>query len=59
MGPSFGFKNRTVPSDSNPFQILQALLDHPFAWQLMQLRDSKGDVPFQEAVRRSNTHALL
>ncbi|KAK5629145.1 hypothetical protein RRF57_004860 [Xylaria bambusicola] len=58
MDPSFGFKNRTVAADSGPLLKLKALLDHPLAWQLMWMRDDKNDVPFEEAVRQSNIHAV-
>lgn len=58
MDPAFGFKNRTVAADSGPLLKLKALLDHPLAWQLMRMRDNKGDVPFEEAVRQSNIHAV-
>ncbi|KAI0873882.1 hypothetical protein GGS24DRAFT_461484 [Hypoxylon argillaceum] len=58
MDPSFGFKNRTVPPDSGPRLKLQALLDHPLAWELMCMRDNKNDRPFEEAVRQSNIHAV-
>ncbi|KAI3326265.1 hypothetical protein HD806DRAFT_489812 [Xylariaceae sp. AK1471] len=58
MEHSFGYKNRTVPADSGPLLILKALLDHPLAWELMQMMDSKQDVPFEEAVRQSNIHAV-
>ncbi|GAP92637.1 hypothetical protein SAMD00023353_5900170 [Rosellinia necatrix] len=58
MDPSFGFKNRTVAADSGPLLKLKTLLDHPLAWQLMQMRDNKSDVPFEEAVRQSNIHAV-
>ncbi|KAJ2987357.1 hypothetical protein NUW58_g4552 [Xylaria curta] len=58
MDPSFGFKNRTVAADSGPLIKLKALLDHPLAWQLMLMRDNKDDVPFEEAVRQSNIHAV-
>ncbi|KAI0112045.1 hypothetical protein GGR51DRAFT_53829 [Nemania sp. FL0031] len=58
MDPSFGFKNRTVAADSGPLLKLKALLDHPLAWQLMCRRDNKHDVPFEEAVRQSNIHAV-
>ncbi|KAJ8121019.1 hypothetical protein ONZ43_g2428 [Nemania bipapillata] len=58
MDPSFGFKNRTVPPESGPRLKLQALLDHPRAWELMCMRDNKNDRPFEEAVRQSNIHAV-
>ncbi|KAI0194774.1 ankyrin repeat-containing domain protein, partial [Xylaria flabelliformis] len=58
MDPSFGHKNKTVATDSGPLLKLKALLDHPLAWQLMWMRDNKADVPFEEAVRQSNIHAV-
>ncbi|KAI0203100.1 hypothetical protein F4808DRAFT_52007 [Astrocystis sublimbata] len=58
MDSSFGFKNRTVATESGPLLKLKALLDHPLAWQLMEMRDNKADVPFEEAVRQSNIHAV-
>lgn len=55
---SLSFKNADRSSTSGPLRILEALLDCPHANGFLQKRDSKGDTPFEAAIRWNHIQAV-
>ncbi|KAI1778611.1 ankyrin [Hypoxylon cercidicola] len=55
---SLSFRNADRSSTSGPLRILEALLDNPHANGFLQKRNSKGDSPFEAAIRRNNIQAV-
>lgn len=55
---SLSFKSADRSSTTGPLRILEAILDSSHANGFLRKRDSKGDTPFEAAVRRNHIQAV-
>ncbi|KAI1646214.1 ankyrin [Daldinia loculata] len=55
---SLAFKSSDGGANSGILRILETLLDSPYAGLLLKWRDTKGDTPFEAAIRRNNIQAV-